>query len=114
MAPRTLVVRYHLFSQLMRQRFFRIIRDKYFLATAFFLVWICFFDQNDVFTRVEIEKEINELKSDMSFYKEEVERLRITQEELQNSDVALERFAREKYYMKKDGEDIYVFKDAEE
>ena len=98
----------------MRQRLFKIVKDKYFLATVFFLVWICFFDQNDVFTRAEIENEIKELKSDMTYYKDQVEDLRLTQENLQNSDKELERFAREKYYMKKDGEDIYVFKDPEE
>lgn len=88
-----------------------IAKNKYFLASAFFIIWMFFFDENDMISRMKVEQEINKLETDKHYYSDQVEKLKEIQRELNENPKALERFAREKYYMKKNGEDVYVFID---
>lgn len=66
-----------------------------------------FFDENSYLTHRKFNNEINDLESIISFYKDKIEKDRATIKKLQDS-LELERFAREKYLMKKDNEDIYI------
>jgi cell division protein FtsB len=66
-----------------------------------------FFDENSYLTHRKFNNEINDLESTISFYKDKIEKDRATIKKLQDS-LELERFAREKYLMKKDNEDIYI------
>jgi cell division protein FtsB len=70
------------------------------------LIWIFFFDENTHLNR-EFNKEIDELRTTIDFYKKEIQRDKKTIEMLQDS-LQLERFAREKYLMKKKNEDVYI------
>ena len=65
-----------------------------------------FFDANVELNR-EFKKEIKELNTTINFYKKEINEDKKTITELQDS-LQLERFAREKYLMKKKNEDIYI------
>ncbi len=87
---------------------FQIAKNKYFIATSFFLIWIGFFDQNDWVSRKSIENQIDQLESDKLFFTEEVERLQKEEKHLKENDSELEKYARENFYMKKEGEDLYV------
>ena len=70
------------------------------------LVWILIFDENTHLNR-GFDKEIKELKTTIDFYKKEIAKDKQTIKQLQDS-LQLERFAREKYLMKKDNEDVYI------
>jgi cell division protein DivIC len=90
------------------QLFTRWITNKYLLATVFFVVWLAFFDHNDMILSYKRNKELKELKAKKAYYQN---RIRETQEELNAMRVnaaSLEKVAREKYLMKKDNEDLYV------
>ena len=54
-----------------------------------------------------MNKEINELEANKKYYKDEIKSDSIKIKKLQNPDM-IEKYAREKYYMKKDSEDIYI------
>ncbi len=85
-----------------------IFKNFYFLATASFLVWMSFFDSNDFFTLYGLNKKISDLESDKKYYIEKIDEVKKDREELLSNSELLERFARERYLMKKESEDLYV------
>lgn len=86
-----------------------LIKNKYFLTIIALIVWLLFFDKNDVFTQHESVSKLNKLKDDQAYYIAEIEKNKIELQELKTNKKSLEKFAREKYLMKKDNEDVYVF-----
>jgi cell division protein DivIC len=82
--------------------------NKYLLASAFFVVWMFFFDHNDIVLGLKRRQELRELQEKKAYYQG---RIQATREELlhfkQNA-ASLEKVAREKYRMKKDHEDVFV------
>lgn len=85
-----------------------ILKSKYLIATVAFGVWLFFFDKNDIPSQMSRRKELKELTTKVSYYKEQI---KLTEEELknlQNDPATLEKYAREKYFMKKDNEEIFI------
>lgn len=82
--------------------------NKYLLCIAFFVVWMLFFDQRDIFNTLEQKKKLKELENKAHYYQQEIDKAQQELTDLQNSPTALEKFAREHYLMKRDGEDIYI------
>ena len=66
-----------------------------------------FFDENSYLRHREYNNEINELETSINYYKNKISKDKATIEKLQDS-LSLERYAREKYLMKKENEDIYI------
>ena len=94
------------------QRFKNIITNKYLLAGLFFLVWMVFFDQRDIFLQIDRQKELNQLEARKKFYQQEIEKSRKELFDLQSNPAAIEKYAREHYLMKKEGEDIFILDDS--
>ena len=90
----------------------RFIANKYILTILGFIVWMCFFDQRDIFNTIEQKKTLNDLLAKKHYYEQEIATAQQELTDLQNNSIALEKFAREKYLMKKDGEDIYIVEDT--
>src|SRR5688500_9634163 len=95
----------------MKKRIVRFFRNKYLAASAVFLMWICFFNDIDLFfiirTRMDLislNKEVRELELKNTEAKQSLV-------ELSTNMATLEKFARETYYMKRDNEDVFVFKE---
>lgn len=88
--------------------FIKILKNKYFLTTIGIVVWLLFFDKNDVFSQAELMSKLSKLKSDRNYYITEIQNNRNAIDELKTNKKSLEKFAREKYLMKKDDEDVYV------
>lgn len=82
--------------------------NKYFLSTLVFVVWMMFFDRNDLMSQYEYRSQLNKLEEEKDFYIRETARVKKDLEELTTNRERLEKFAREKYLMKKDNEDVYV------
>lgn len=87
-------------------KIFKLLTNKYIVILIAFLIWMFFFDAN-VQLNKEFKKEIKELNTTINFYKKEIKKDKNTITELQDS-LQLEKFAREKYLMKKENEDIYI------
>lgn len=89
----------------------RWITNKYFLATAFFLVWLLFFDHNDLFMGYKRSSELKELKASKAYYEERIRETREELDALRVNSTSLEKVAREKYLMKRDNEDLYIIEE---
>lgn len=85
-----------------------IIKNKYIIASLAFLVWMLFFDRNDISSQYHYQSQLNELQKEKEFYTQETEKVQKDLEELTTDLEKLQKFAREKYFMKKDNEDVYV------
>lgn len=67
-----------------------------------------FFDRNDLLSQYEYRSQLNKLKNEKEFYIKETLQVKTDLTELTTNKERLEKFAREKYLMKKDNEDVYV------
>ncbi len=85
------------------------ITDRYFLATALFLTWIILFADNNLLQQYQENKELQAMKDKISFLETEIKKMRKESEALQKDPKAIEKYAREKYHMKKEHEDLFVF-----
>ncbi|CAA0171282.1 probable septum formation initiator [Tenacibaculum maritimum] len=94
-------------KQLKNNPFFKIITNSYVLILTIFIVWMLFFDENSYLVHREFNQEIEELKSRNEFYKNKIIEDKKTIQSLEDS-IQLEQYAREKYLMKKEDEDIYI------
>jgi cell division protein FtsB len=90
------------------KRLLDLVKNKFFLATVAFVIWMIFFDKNDLFSQYEYHQQLSKLKQEQEFYKTETAKVNKDLDELTSDKVKLEKFAREKYLMKKDNEDIFV------
>jgi len=89
------------------------LRNKFFLATAGFILWMLFFDRNDVFTQLERRSELNELKQSKAYFEKQIAENRKFSKDLQFNASAIEKYAREKYLMKRDNEDLFIIQPLE-
>jgi cell division protein FtsB len=85
-----------------------VIKNKYLITTIALIVWIGFFDKNDVRTQIEFKKEVKRLEEERKYYANEIRSITSDLRELNTNPKTLEKFAREKYYMKRDNEEIFV------
>lgn len=83
-------------------------KNKYFMCTLAFVVWMMFFDKNDMLSQYEYRSEVNKLQTEKDFYEKETAQVKKDLNELTTNLKTAEKFAREKYYMKKDNEDVFV------
>src|SRR4051794_40997215 len=89
-------------------KIFSILTDKYIVAFTIFAVIILFTDHNNLFEQWDRKRELKELQLKKAYYQEEIEKTKRKLADLVNNPSALEKFAREKFYMKRDNEDVFV------
>lgn len=94
-------------KELRKKRWFKILSNKYVLLSLIFVGWMFFLDSNSWFIHRELDQEINELEDNKRYYQNEINRDKAVIEQLQDS-VELEKFARQKYFMKRPDEEIYI------
>lgn len=85
----------------------KFITNVFVLILIPFLIWMFFFDENSYLVHRKFNTEITDLESTISFYQKKITEDKATIKKLKDS-LQLERFAREKYLMKKENEDIYL------
>ena len=93
---------------------FRVARNFYFLTALGFVVWMTVFDANDVSKQFDMYRKWHELKGEKEYYQTNIEDVKKDRAELLSSPALLEKFAREKYLMKRPGEDVFVLVPKEE
>ncbi len=86
----------------------RPLRDRYGIAAMGLLAWITLFDSNDLWTNWKNVRELDRMEDQKAWYSAEIERTREQLHELDSDRDLLEKFARERYLMKRDNEDIFV------
>jgi len=84
------------------------LKNKYIVSIVALVIWLMFFDQNNWIDQIGYKLELKELKEDKLFYQEEIKKATKDLEDIKSNPNTLERFAREKYLMKKDNEEVFV------
>ena len=84
------------------------LKNRYVLTLLVFGVWMTFFDSHDLITQYRYRVRLSELEENKRFYEEQIVQVKKDREELMTDTEKLEKFAREKYKMKKDDEDLYI------
>jgi cell division protein FtsB len=84
------------------------IKNKFTITAVAFIVWIAFFDKNDLLSQFKLKSEVNKLEQEKNYYLQEIKKTKNDTKELQTNPENLEKFAREKYFMKKENEEIFV------
>ncbi|MDQ3289840.1 MAG: septum formation initiator family protein [Bacteroidota bacterium] len=92
----------------MRIRLPKFIRSFYFISTITFLVWMFFFDSNDFMTQYQMSKKLNDLETDKEYYVQKIAEVQKDRTELMSNPELLEKYAREKYYMKRPNEEVFI------
>lgn len=85
-----------------------LLKNKFFLVTVVFIVWMLFFDKNDLYSQYKQRQQLNKLEQERDFYTKETAQVSKELDELTSNPAKLEKFAREKYLMKKANEDVFV------
>lgn len=94
-------------SKIKNNKWFRFIANKYVLILILFLVWMLFFDTNSYLIHRELDKDIEGLEDNSEFYQKQIDHDKSFIKKMDDND-EMEKFAREKYYLKKENEDIYI------
>ena len=84
--------------------------NKYFFVLFLFFVYLIFFDDHNLIKRYNTKQEIKQLEQEYQYYLDEIEANKSKINQLNKDSVFLEKFAREKYYMKNDKEDVFILK----
>jgi len=94
-------------SKIKNNKWVRIFSNKYLLIVLLFSIWMFFFDTNSYFIHNELNNSIESLENNKEIYKDEIEVDKIFINKMKDSN-EVEKYAREKYYLKKENEDIYI------
>ena len=86
---------------------------KYLVIFIVFLIWMMFIDTNSWLIHRDLSGKIEKLEERKEFYKNEISNDRKTLDEINNNPEMLEKYARERFYMKKKKEDIFIIKEDE-
>lgn len=86
---------------------FKFLSNKYVWVLLFFCTWMIFLDNYSYFDHRILDQQIEDLEDNATYYKDEIKKDQENIKQLKNSE-QIEKYAREKYYMKKDSEDIYI------
>lgn len=84
------------------------IKNKFFIATALFAAIMLFLDKNDLFTRLDRDRQLRELLQSRQYYTTQIAAEQAELDKMKTNPAVLEKYAREKYLMKRDNEDLFV------
>lgn len=86
----------------------KIVTNKYLLTGIAFGIWMLFFDRNDISLQIQRIQELNKLQRNEEVMTQKIKDTHTELDNLKNSPQTLEKYAREKYLMKKDNEDLFL------
>ncbi len=89
-------------------RLLNLLKNKYFIASLAFVIWMLFFDRNDVVSQYDYRTQVKKLEEEKEFYNKEIAAVEKDLNDLTTDKAKLEKFARERYLMKRDNEDVFV------
>jgi cell division protein DivIC len=86
-------------------------RNFYFVTGLLFLAWMIFLDSNDLINRFRLTAKLGSLEDEKEYYEEKIQEVEKDRAELMGTTELLEKFAREKYLMKKESEDVFIIEE---
>ena len=92
----------------MIKRLPRAFSNFYVVSIVIFLAWMLLLDSNNLVARYQLRSKLNALQDEKEYYQEKILEVKKDRSQLFGDRESVEKFAREKYLMKKETEDIYV------
>jgi cell division protein FtsB len=93
---------------------FKVVRNKYFIVTVFFLAWILFLDTNNVFVWMRDMGVVSDQQKQKEYYKEAIRQTDEKLKELTSNKDSLEKFAREQYLFHEKDEEVFLVVEEEQ
>lgn len=90
---------------------FRFLKNFYLASSLGLLAWLLFFELNSIPDQIKNWWKLQQLESQKEYYLEQIELLKKEQASTLGTDKLMEKYAREKYFMKKDSEEVFVLVD---
>ncbi len=90
-----------------------VLRNKFLLASVFFAVWMLFFDKNDVFSLLQRRRDLAEIEESKAYFAQKIAENKKFSMDIQSDAAAIEKFARERYHMKRENEDLFLIQQPE-
>lgn len=87
--------------------------NKFLLTALGFLAWMMFFDNDNFFTQRERRRELAEKQAGIRYFQEKIKEDRRFSTDITSDPAILEKYAREKYKMKRDNEDLFLIQKPE-
>ncbi len=84
------------------------LKSKYLISFAAFCAVMFFLDKNDVITQWDRTRELRQLRQSKQYYTTKIAAERKELEALKHNPATLEKYAREKYLMKRDNEELFI------
>ena len=91
----------------MISKILNVLKKTYVIIILFFVVWMIFFDTNSLLMHFELNEKIKKLENQKTYYQNEIKKDRASINEIE-SDGGIEKYAREKLFMKKENEEIFL------
>jgi enolase len=88
------------------------IANRYFIACLAFVLWMLFFDQRNFFLQRDRAAELEKLEQAKGYYEKEISTTQEQLNNLQSNPGAVEKYARERYLLRREGEEVYLFEDT--
>ncbi|MCC8019359.1 MAG: septum formation initiator family protein [Rikenellaceae bacterium] len=87
----------------------KILKDRriWILTMVVFVLLLLFFDRNNVIDRIKLRRQIRQLEAQRDYYLDRIREDSIIIERLKDDDF-LEKYAREHYLMKQDGDEVFI------
>jgi cell division protein FtsB len=86
----------------------KLVSNFYLGTSSLFLIWITFFDGNDLISLFSNRLKLMDTESEIQYYQSRIDMILAEQSRLHGNPDAMEQFAREKFLMKRDNEDVFV------
>jgi len=83
------------------------LKNIFVIILVVFAIWMLFIDSNSLMIHHELNEDISDLDDEKEYYNKEIEKDKKAIKAL-STEEGIEKLAREKYYMKKENEDIYI------
>jgi cell division protein DivIC len=85
--------------------------NRYYITLALFGIWMLFFDKHGFWTQIKLQNSMGKIKEDKKFYELKIEETKADQLDVQ---MHKEKYAREKYFMSKSNEDVFIIDEKKE
>jgi cell division protein DivIC len=83
-------------------------RNFYIVTAAIFFTWMLVLDSNNLIARFQLSSKLDALEDEKEYYESKIKEVQKDHDGLFGDKESIEKFAREKYLMKKKSEDIYI------
>ncbi len=86
----------------------------YIVSSLIMVVWLTFFDRSNLLKQFDMALELRQMQKQKEFFEKELAKVKTEEAEVLGSMASLEKYGREKYLMKKEGETVFVLVDDQE